>query len=279
MAIMRNEDQIKFWDNEGGAFWAREADDLDVFLEPLSRAILDAAQLTPEDRVLDIGCGPGALALAAVKEAKAVLGVDLSSSLISLAQSRAETQGVNDAEFVVADAAVYQPAHPANVILSRVGIMFFDQPVEAFAKIRQDAAPGARLSFASWGPYNENPWIVEALEKIKPLLLTPPPERDPNAPGPFSLSQADRVQSILAEAGWKDIVVTPWVEALGAPANTPEATAAFLAKICPPARMAANQGVEPEKIVAQLTALYQAKQKQEGAIMIKGNALIVTAKA
>mgnify|MGYP001794511601 CR=1 FL=1 len=274
---MPNEEQLKFWDNEGGEFWAGEADDLDIFLSPLNDVILTAADLKPGEKVLDIGCGPGALTLAAAALTGSALGIDLSSQLISVGKSRASLQG-SFAEFIHADAATYQADLPADVLISRIGVMFFDQPIEAFAKLRKGATHNARMVFASWAPISQNPWIKELLAPLKSLLPNGLPDKESGTPGPFSLSEPHHVKAVLSKAGWKDISVSTWEDTLGVPADSPEQAASFFAKINPAARTAANQGAPEEEIISRLTTHYQKQLERDGDIIIRGAALLVTAK-
>ena len=226
---MRNKDQIKFWNNEGGDFWAEEADDLDIFLEPLLEAILATAKLKPKEHVLDIGCGPGALTIAAAVRTGSALGLDVSAQLIALAKDRAKDFGIA-VEFIKGDASVYTPVRPVDVIVSRIGVMFFDHPVETFKKLRQDASANARLVFASWASMINNPWMVEIQEVLKPLLKDEPPEQKTNESGAFSLSDPVHVKELLEAAGWKEVTITLWQDKLGVPAESQEEAAIFFSK-------------------------------------------------
>lgn len=273
---MAQEEQKQFWDNEGGDFWATYAEKLDLFFAPISEAILKIAEISPEDHVLDIGCGPGALTLSAIKQAKSALGVDLSSQLISLAKERAKTLG-DQATFAVADATTYKPPKAPTLILSRFGVMFFDHPVEAFSTLRSMGDQKKRMVFASWPPITSSPWIMETMEVVQPLLHEPIPAPSLDKPGPFSLSDPNQIETILTKAGWKDISIILWEKQMGMPVQSPSEAADFFCNISPACRAAVNQGVEQEEITSSLQQFYKSKLEREGRLTFNGAALIVKA--
>ncbi|MEM6723707.1 MAG: class I SAM-dependent methyltransferase [Bacteroidota bacterium] len=275
---MPNEKQQVFWNSEGGDFWASEADRLDQFLEPVIPSILDPIKELPISHVLDIGCGPGALSLAAAKHFSNVTGIDLSNKLISMAWERTLSAGL-PAQFVAGDAATFEPAFPFEALVSRFGVMFFDQPIEAFAALRARSTPGARLSVATWAPIEANPWIMETLEVVRPLLVEPFEALDPEAPGPFSMAHPNRVERLLSGAGWKNITINHWQNNLGMPEQTPEGAAAFFSGISPACRRAINQGTDPMELYVRLLEFYRAKLEKEGQINVQGAALLIQATA
>src|SRR5262249_22668047 len=88
-----------------------------------------------------------------------------------------------------------------DLLFSRFGVMFFGEPVPAFANLRRALKPGGRLAFASWRPLNENPWMLLPLQAVQ-SLVPPLPRPGPNDPGPFALGDAERVTHILPSAGF-----------------------------------------------------------------------------
>jgi SAM-dependent methyltransferase len=96
----------------------------------------------------------------------------------------------------------------ADLIVSRFGVMFFGDPVAAFANLRTGLAPGGRVRFACWRPIQENPWLqvpLHAVYEHAPRL----PKPDPEEPGPFSFADVDRVTPILTSAGFTPPSFTP----------------------------------------------------------------------
>ncbi len=203
-------DQETFWNGEGGERWVREQARLDRALDPLGREALAAARVAPGERVLDVGCGCGSTTLAlahAVGTAGEVVGVDLSAPMLDQARGRAAAAGFGHVTFVRADAGEYRAARPFDLLFSRFGVMFFEDPKLAFANLLAALRPGGRLAFVCWRAMAENPWMTVPLAAVLPLV--PPPEpTPPDAPGPFAFADRARVASILTAAGFAHVDIT-----------------------------------------------------------------------
>jgi SAM-dependent methyltransferase len=238
--------QREYWNSPVGDEWVRHADGIDRMLASLTQASFDALKLQAGERVLDIGCGGGATTLKAadiVGTRGRVVGVDISQQLLGLARQRAE--GREHVRFIEADAGAGAiPGAPFDAAFSRFGVMFFDEPVAAFANIRRALAPGGRLVFACWRPFAENLWTAQPLTALTPLLKEPLKPADPNLPGPFALSDPNKISTILDGAGWRDVSITRWDGDVVLGADAHEA-AAFLLKIGPCARAINEQGLDP----------------------------------
>lgn len=203
-----NEEQASYWNGARGESWVQRADQFDAQLEAYRDRAVSGADLHPGDVVLDIGCGAGATTFRAAELVGAegrCHGVDISEPMIALATHRGEHMALDNVEFTVGDAQTMSaPATPASAVISRFGVMFFDDPVAAFTNIGRMAAPGARLSFVCWAPIEHNVWMLGPAIAVADLV-EPPAPLPPDAPGPFAFSDSDRVRSILESAGWNDI--------------------------------------------------------------------------
>ncbi len=278
---MANDDQIEYWNGEAGDRWVAHADALDAMLEPFLPAILTAAGLQPGERVLDIGCGAGALSLRAAKAVGAdglVQGVDVSRPLVALATQRADAAGAA-ARFEVADASSWTADAPFDVLISRFGVMFFEDPVAAFGTLRAAMNPGGRLVFACWRPMMENDWARAPLMAALPALQSPPTPPPPEAPGPFAFGDRVRVEDILDAAGWTDLIVEPWDGGVDLPGRNAAEAARFMLELGPIGRLLAEEGVEPEPVIERLTALFAEKAAPGGGVRLDGAAWIVRARA
>lgn len=277
---MDNTAQIDYWNGPAGQKWVRDADRLDVMLAPFAEAVISGLQLRPGQRVLDIGCGAGAvtLGISAAAINVSVIGLDVSEPLVKLAQTRAAAVGAK-AEFVVADAAVWRPSEPADVAVSRFGVMFFADPVGAFANIRAALRPDGRLSFVCWRPLAENEWALAPLEAGLPLLAAPPQMPEPGAPGPFAFGDADHIRTILSESGWSDITIMPWDGQITLPGSSAPETVDFMLEIGPLARAIAEQGVDLVPIRAAIEARVHELAGPDGRTHLKAAAWIVGARA
>ncbi len=201
-----NVEQTRAWDGDEGAYWAANAERLDAAMAAYQRPFLDAASIGASDQVLDIGCGTGQTTRDAARAAVSVsaLGIDLSSQMIELARRLAAAEGVANARFEQADAQIYPfEAEAFDVVISRTGAMFFADPVAAFRNIGGALRPSGRLALLAWQALPRNEWIREFVTALTAGRDLPPPP--PDAPGPFSLANPDRVRSILTGAGFSDL--------------------------------------------------------------------------
>jgi SAM-dependent methyltransferase len=206
-----NAEQIALWNDTAGRAWVDAQETLDSVLAPFEDLLVAAVAERRAQRVLDVGCGTGSTTLAIARRLGAkgsCVGVDISDPMLALARARAEREGIG-ARFIHADAQLYafEPAR-FDTIVSRFGVMFFDDPVEAFANLRRAAKSGARLHFIAWRSAAENPFMTTGERAAGPLLPNMPP-RKPDAPGQFAFANRDRVHSILQESGWSMIDIQP----------------------------------------------------------------------
>lgn len=209
-AEIANVEMAAAWDGEEGDDWTEHADRYEATGRYLVPHLERAQQLRPTDVVLDIGCGTGASTVAAARVATQgrVLGVDLSSRMLAHAAERARTEGLTNIEFRRADAQVH-PFEPAAYTLatSEFGTMFFNDPEAAFANIRRALAPEGRLAMAVWRRFEENEWLRSLLGALDAGRGLPLP--GPGQPGPFGLAERDRVEEVLAAAGWRAVTLEP----------------------------------------------------------------------
>lgn len=207
-----NAGQLRDWDGEHGAYWAEQADRYDAGLAGYQPTLLAAIGARPGERMLDVGCGSGQVAIDVVRgtPGSTAVGVDLSSAQLGVARARAEDLAV---EFVQADAQVHDFGEATyDIVASRTGTMFFADQAAAFANLARATKPGGRLVLLVWRGIEPNEWLREflgAIGRVRPL--TPPPAE---APGPFAQSDPDRVQEILTAAGWNDVTLTAHDEPL-----------------------------------------------------------------
>jgi SAM-dependent methyltransferase len=200
-----NEDQIKFWNEKAGQDWTVLQERMDANLAAIGEAVLALADAKSGETVLDVGCGTGATSLALAKAGANVTGLDVSKPMLDLARSRAIQAGL-DIAFIEADASSY-PFEPAfDLIFSRFGVMFFDDPIGAFANLHKALKPGGRLAFVCWRTAPENLWAFAPLMAAMPFLPEQPPP-DPFAPGPFAFADPQRVLSILTDVGFHNFEI------------------------------------------------------------------------
>jgi ubiquinone/menaquinone biosynthesis C-methylase UbiE len=200
----------EFWNSTMGHSWvSQQAAISDVFTSVTSVS-LDAAAAKPGEHVIDIGCGTGDTLLAFAKvvgPSGSVLGVDVSVPMLGFAKHRAAEAGLGNVTCALADATSYafEPRW-ADLVYSRFGVMFFDDPIKAFTNIRSGMKAGGRLVFVCFRSMPESPWFRVPIEAARPHVPPQPPV-DPMAPGMFSLAREERLRCILTEAGFREMAL------------------------------------------------------------------------
>ena len=205
-----NAEQISHWNESAGPVWVAYQDRLDRQIRGHGERAIGAASLAPGDAVLDIGCGCGETSLEIARRVGSsggVHGIDVSAPMLARARERAREAGFSHLDFSQMDAQSADLGEGVfDVAFSRFGVMFFDNPRAAFANISRALKSDGRLAFVCWQAPQENPWIALPMAAIAPhVTLPPPPAVD--APGMFSLADPERIQRLLAEAGFADISV------------------------------------------------------------------------
>ena len=232
----RNSEQAQLWNGPSGRVWVESQALLDHTFKPLEDLLADAAAAVSPRRVLDVGCGTGATTLAIARRLGAgahCVGVDLSAPMLSLADARARREH-SPAEFLRADAQTHPfDAAAFDLIVSRFGVMFFDDPVAAFANLRRAAASGAALRLLAWRSAGDNPFMTAAERAVAPLLPNLPP-RTTGGPGQFACADATRVRAILAQSGWTGVDIVPIDVDCGFPARDLDA---YLSRLGPVGRV------------------------------------------
>jgi SAM-dependent methyltransferase len=274
-----NLQQAALWNDGSGKAWVDLQPILDEVLAPFERLMVDAGYPGEGGSVLDIGCGAGATTLAMARRvgnSGRCVGVDISEPLVALATARAQAEGTANAEFVAADAQTYAFEPPRfDAVVSRFGVMFFDNPVAAFSNIRGAVRPGGRLAFVAWRSPAENDFMTAAARAAAPFLPPAPPP-DPNAPGQFAFADSARVGRILEASGWSSIEV----ERVDVPCETSEDNLmTYVTRLGPVG--AALREVDPgtaEKIMASLPPAFE-RFRKDGAVRFNTACWLVRARS
>jgi SAM-dependent methyltransferase len=206
-----NAEQIAVWNGSAGRGWVEAQASLDRLFEPYETLLVEAVAARGARRVLDVGCGTGSTTLAIARRlgrGGSAVGIDISEPMIALARTRAEREATLP-RFICADAQTHE-FEPASfdMIVSRFGMMFFDDPVRAFANLRLAAARGSRLETIVWRSPADNSFMTTAERAAAPFFPEMPARR-PDEPGQFAFADRDRVYAILEKGGWTHIDIRP----------------------------------------------------------------------
>lgn len=232
----QDNEQAKLWNGPAGLAWVESQALLDRLFLPFEERLAGVVPAGSALRVLDIGCGTGSTTLAVAARLGArgrCTGIDISGPMIDAARARALARFGTEskaADFVVADAQrhAFDP-ESVDLILSRFGVMFFDDPVAAFTNLRRAASDSAALHLIAWRSATENPFMITAERAAAPLLPGLPPRR-PGTPGQFAFADESRVRRILQQGGWADIDIQP----IDVPCAMPESELAnYLSRLGP----------------------------------------------
>jgi SAM-dependent methyltransferase len=275
-----NEAQRQYWNTIAGPRWIASPGFRERRNQESLTLLLSCLRLAGGESVLEIGCGTGAVTLPlakAVGEHGRVVAVDISEPMLGAARQRVGEGGMHNVTLLLGDAQVF-PFELAtfDVATSRMGVMFFADPVAAFRNIASALKPGGRLVFACWAPLEENRhWLISY--DIALRHLGQPAASTGHTPGPLALSDPEYIRGLLAAAGFAEIMVErvhPTI--IG---GSPEEEARQALMMGPTARLIeAKQPAEATRqVIAEEIAAAFAAEANSGSIRLPATIFLVTA--
>ena len=205
-----NRQQSEAWNGPESAHYVDHADRYDRQLAPVTEALLELAAVQPAHAVLDVACGSGATALAAARQGRRVLGVDISEPLLTVAAQRAQLAGLDNVEFTVADVQTHDFGDGGfDVAVSQFGLMFFDDPVAAFSNLRRVLAADGRIVFVTWQGLGANEWLAPVVRAVGRYADVPDLGGLANGGGMFALKDDTEIAELLAGSGFGEIAIEP----------------------------------------------------------------------
>lgn len=274
-----NTAQFESWNGESGTRWVARAEERDLVLAPVAEALLAAADPSPGQHVLDVGCGCGATTLAAaalVGRTGHATGLDLSGSMLEVARGRAHSSDATNATFTQGDAQSHAFDEASfDLVISRFGTMFFADPVTAFSNLRSALRPGGRLTIATWQPLTANDWLMVPAAAL--LEHATAPAISTEGPGMFAQSDPEVVHATLAAAGLSEIRVEA-VEVTFTLGPTLDAAVDYLADTGPGRLLLDTipEGAAREAALSDVRASL-VDHTRDGQVVLAGGILITTA--
>lgn len=272
---MNNQGQKDYWNGAAGETWVESQERLDKLLGPLSDIAIERAAPRPGERVIDVGCGCGTTSAQLARCGAAVWGIDISEPM--LAHAKARFKGTENLGFSIADAVAQRFTPDHQLMFSRFGVMFFDDPVAAFRNLRTALEAEGWLVFLCWQEAAKNQWLSVAGRAVQPFL-SPPAAPTPSGPDPFAFADTQYVTSILNQSGFRDIQfdsLTPQLHL----ADDLEGAIRFQTRVGPLARVLGElEGEVRDKALDAARGALAAHLTPDG-LKLKAAAWLVTARA
>lgn len=277
MSGIVNTAQAEAWNGYEGRHWAAHDERYDAVNGGFNEFLFDAAEIGERDRVLDIGCGNGQVTRLAAGRAPlgGATGIDLSAPMLATARTRAEAEGVANVTFEQGDVQVFPFGEGAfDVALSRFAVMFFADPVAAFANVHRALRPGGRLAFLCMTELAGTD-LGTVFGALAPFLPTP---TGADGTGPTSFADPARVRSVLTDAGFRDVTCTR-VEADQVWGSDVPDAAGFIADWGPVKYHLGQVGAETADAAREaLSTVLRSFENADG-VRLRGAAWLVTASA
>jgi len=183
-----------------GQLWGKHAENFATYLEqvglPLYGAVLDAARVTHDTRLLDAGCGAGLLALLASLRGARVTALDASAALLAIVRARIPQADVREG-----DLEALPFADASFDAVAAVNSVFYAADMgAAMSELARVVQPGGRVVVTAWGPPERCEFLTSVLPALGPLMPPPPPGAEPGRPV-LTLAEPGALATVLERAG------------------------------------------------------------------------------
>ena len=267
---------------EGAAAgWGRQAAAFGEQSAPVARWMIDAAELAPGQRLLDLAAGPGEvgfLAAPLIEPGGTLICSDHSEAMVEIARERAAALGLRNVEFRVLDGEwIDLELASVDAVLCRWGYMLMVDPAAALRETRRVLRSGGRLALAVWDMRESNPWSVIPMSVLIEHGLQAPPV--PGAPGPFAITARALLETMLEEAGFTEIVI----DAVELVRRAPDFDSwwGMHLDLSPAARVALQHAdqTQTDAIEAELVQRLRPYTAPDGSLSVPGRTLVARALA
>ncbi len=209
-ANAHRDSSLQSWE-EAAPGWVRRQELLRELGAPVSHWLLDALELQPGQRVLELAAGLGETGMLAAELVAPMGGViisDQAEAMLDGARARAAALGLSNVEFQILNAEwIDLPVASVDAVLCRWGYMLMADPGAALGETRRVLRPGGRVALSVWDTIDRNPWALLPAQELIGRGLAPQPQDAEERPGPFALGGRERISELLAQAGFVEIQV------------------------------------------------------------------------
>jgi len=206
MSDIQASDTLQEW-RESAPYWEKHNVTIRTMFDPVTAALIKDAGISKGQSVLDVAGGPGEPSLSIAEKVGptgSVLCTDAVAEMVHAAEHEAHRRGIANVRFrqCIADSLPFGN-DSFNVVVSRLGAMFFPEPLAAFREMLRVIRSGGVLALVVWHKSELNPFAYLVTEVVSRYVETPP--ADPEAPGAFRFAETGKLASILADAGAIDV--------------------------------------------------------------------------
>jgi SAM-dependent methyltransferase len=192
---------------EAAEAWDVHGPTLGAWLGPATERLLDLAAVASGQRVLDVAAGAGEQTLSIARRVRpggSVLATDIAPRILELAGEAARRAGLPNVETRVMDGENLELADDSfDVVVSRVGLIYFPDQHRALTEMRRVLAPGGRVAAIVYSTPERNAFFSLPVSIIRRRANLGPPL--PGQPGPFSLGAPGVLAAAFAKAGFRDL--------------------------------------------------------------------------
>lgn len=216
-------DNLQEW-RETATFWAKHHETIRTMFAPLTRALIEEAQIREGESILDVGGGAGEPSLAiaeTIGPTGSVICTDPIAEMLATAEREALRRGIENIQFrqCSADALPFAD-NSFDATVSRLGVMFFPDPVAGLLEMLRVTEPGGRVALAVWHKSELNPYSYIITEVVGRHVPAAP--ADPNAPDAFRFAEPGKLVEVLMEAGASDVTQRVLTFDMAAPISVDE---------------------------------------------------------
>lgn len=209
---------------ESARYWTNYSSTIHKMFVPLTRALIERAEIRNGQTVLDVagGAGEPSLTIAeVVGPAGSVTCTDGVAAMVEAARAEAQRRGLTNMTFQqCAAASLPFPDNSFDVVVSRLGVMFFPDPVAAFREMLRVLRPNGRMAFAVWGKSEVNPFCYLVTRVMDQHVKSP--AADPDAPNAFRFAEPGKLINVLRQAGAVDVEESITTFDMQAPISAPQ---------------------------------------------------------